>query len=155
MASPCHETAALKPHSHRANVVDTSHGEIKANRVPALAAIRHCSTRKIDMQIYAQILVILLTHPAALAMGSTGVCHLPSTPSLPFASPIHLTSFHLFSFSLPPLLATSFSLSFCLRTARFRSENAFFPSRRAPVRAAGLWWETAGKGRRWEMGERL
>lgn len=84
--------------SHRANVVDTSHGEIKANRVPALAAIRHCSAGKIDMQIYAQILVILLTRPAALAMARRVYAIYRRHPRSLRTS--HPPSFHLFSFSL-------------------------------------------------------
>lgn len=98
--------------NHQANVADTSHSEIKANRVRALAAIRHCSTRKIDMQIYAQILVISLTRPAAFAMAQRVDSIHPSTP------PSHLLSTQFLSlrflFLSSSLGLHSFSLSFCL-----------------------------------------
>lgn len=104
--------------SHEANVVATSPDEIKGHRVP-LGAIRHRSNEKIDMQIYAQILVILLSRSAALATAvrfpTSSPCILLSptlTPcylagsaivrafllrllsiSLPWAPPVH--SFHV------------------------------------------------------------
>jgi len=121
-----HHCAVKQPRlscSHRANVADTtSHGEIKGNRVPPwLAAIRHCSARKIDMQIYAQILVISLARPASPCNGSTAVCHPPLTPSSLSCSSLRLPNFILL-LSLARSLARSlvrvshsFSLSLCLR----------------------------------------
>ena len=88
--------------NHRANVADISRSEIKANRVRALMAVRHCSTGKIDMQIYAQILVILLTRPAARCNGSTGADGIhPLTPSpLSHLLSTQFLSLHFLSFFL-------------------------------------------------------
>lgn len=99
-ASPYRETATLKLQAicHRTNVADTSHSEIKANRVRAPRRhTRHCSTGKIDMQIYAQILVILLTRPAALATAQRvdGIYPLTSSP------PSHLLSTQFLSLRSP------------------------------------------------------
>lgn len=92
--------------SHEANVVGTCPDEIKGHRVP-LGAIRHRSNEKIDMQIYAQILVILLSRSAALATAvrfpTSSPCILLSS-TLPYSiSPIR-SSFARFSyaFSLSP-----------------------------------------------------
>jgi len=141
--------------SHRANVADIFHGEIKENRVPPwLAAIRHCSARKIDMQIYAQILVISPARPASPCNGSTGVCHPPLTPSSLSRSSPRLPNFiRPLSLSFARSLAIRIvSLYHCARGARSDSENAFFPSRRAPARAGGLRQGVAGGGRRWVRG---
>lgn len=123
MASPCRETAALKLQPPGANVADTSHGEIKANRVRTLTAIRHCSAEKIDMQIYAQILVISLTRPAALATAQRADGIHPSAPS----PPLHLLSTQFLSLRLfspsPRLDSHSFSLSFCLRRSFQQREH--------------------------------
>lgn len=110
-------------YDHQANVADTSHSEIKANRVRTLATIRHCSTEKIDMQIYAQILVISLTRPAALATAQRVDGIHPSTPSL--SSHLLSTNFFLFaSFFLSLSLDShSFSLSFCLRCSFQQREH--------------------------------
>jgi len=97
--------------------------EIKANCVRVLVAIRHCSTGKIDMQIYAQILVILLTRPAALASAQRVDGIHPLTPSFPshFLSTKFL-SLHFFSSSFP-LDSHSFSLSFRLRCSFQQREH--------------------------------
>lgn len=132
MASPCRETAALKLQPPGANVADTSHGEIKANRVRTLTAIRHCSAEKIDMQIYAQILVISLTRPAALATAQRAD-GIPVGTLAPFAPLIHPISFSS-PLSLPrPVSIRIVSLCHSVCDAHFSSENTFFPSRRAPV----------------------
>lgn len=109
--------------NHRTNVTDTSHSEIKANRVRVLAAVRHYSTGKIDMQIYAQILVILLTRPAALATAqrADGIHSLTPSPLSHLLSTQFL-SLRFLSFSLS-LSLHSFSLSFCLRCSFQQREH--------------------------------
>lgn len=89
------------------------------------------------MQIYAQILVILLTRPAALAIARRVYAIYRRHPRSLHTS--HPPNF----FPSIRLLASSairiVSLYHSVCDARFRSENAFFPSsRRAPVCAAGL-----------------
>ena len=135
---PCREQPRLSC-NHRANVADISHSEIKANRVRALTAVQHCSTGKIDMQIYAQILVILLTRPCSPCNGSTGGWHTPVDTVAPFAPLIHPISFSSLSFFLS-LSVCIVSLYHSVCDAHFSSENTFFPSRRALVArcAAGL-----------------
>lgn len=133
-------------------MADTTHSEIKANRVRALAAIRHCSTRKIDMQIYAQILVISLTRPAALATAQRVDGIHPSTPS----PPSHLLSTQFLSLCLLLSLALSVrivSLYHSVCDAHFSSENTFFPSRHAPVARQGCDRGLTGvDGGRWVRG---
>lgn len=122
---------ACLSYDHQANVADTSHSEIKANRVRTLATIRHCSTKKIDMQIYAQILVISLTRPAALATAQRVDGIHPSTPSP--SSHLLSTNFFLFASFFFFLSTRIVSLYHSVYDAHFSSENTFFPSRRAPV----------------------
>lgn len=101
-------------------MADTSHSEIKANRVRAFVAIQHCSTRKIDMQIYAQILVISLIRPAALAMAQRMDGIHPSTP------PSHLLSTQFLSLRflfLSPSLDPHSSSLFCLRCSFQQREH--------------------------------
>lgn len=144
--------------SHRANVVDTSRSEIKANRVPAR---RHTTLFRQENR-YAN----LRANPSNLARpscspcndGSTGVCHPPSsTPSLPLSLSL--------SFSRPPRKPVpSFSTSFSPRAlflpshplvslyhpvcdARFSSKDAFFSFRRAPCEIAGLRRRLGGRVR--------
>lgn len=117
-----------------------------------LVAIRHCSARKIDMQIYAQILVISLARPAALATTARRVCAIYCRRRRR-----HPRSFDLSLFFSRPLLATpsyrsrllSLRVSLSLSShplvslyhpvcdARFSSKYAFFSFRRAPVLRAG------------------
>lgn len=140
-----------------------------------LVAIRHCSARKIDMQIYAQILVISLARPAALATTARRVCaiycrrrrrrrHPRSFDlSLFFSRPLRnsvlsfSTSFSSrLSFSSFP--SPSFSLSSCLRCSFQQQIRVLFLSAcsRAPRGIAGLrrWGRARGRSdaERWVRG---
>lgn len=131
-------------------MADTSHSEIKANRVRAPRRhTRHCSTGKIDMQIYAQILVILLTRPAALATAQRvdGIYPLTSSP------PSHLLSTQFLSLRSPSYSLSlgphSFSLSFCLRCSFQQREHVLSLSACSRC-AAGL--RQGADGGRWVRG---
>lgn len=171
-ASAWRETAARLSCIHRANVVDTSHGEIKANRVPAFAAraIRHrFLPGKIDMQIYAQILVISLYPPCSLC--ATARVRAIQRRRYPFPAPFahtiyspQLLSPHSLrlSLSLARASRTQFSLYrsvYATLSFSAREERAFVHSLGVLSSAAGMVGDqgrAAGRGlRQWETGERL
>lgn len=131
-----------------------------------LAAIRHCSARKIDMQIYAQILVISLARPATTARRvcaihcrrrrqrhphSLDLSFFPSLAS--FATPSHrsrLLSLLVLFLSCFPFPLVSLYHPVC--DARFSSKDAFFSFRRASVLRAGSRVCDGRAGRRSDVG---
>lgn len=100
-----------------------------------LAAIRHCSAGKIDMQIYAQILVISpVLQPLQRRLDGcvpstlVGTLALPHPPRKPV--PSFSTSFspRTLSLSLSPSPSPSFSLSSCLRCSFQQQRRVLFLS---------------------------
>lgn len=143
-ASAWRETAARLSCIHRANVVDTSHGEIKANRVPAFARRpRHTTPFSSAWENrYAN----LRANPSNLALPALqplrdGSCaRHPARRRYPFPAPFAHTIYPpklLSPHSLRLSLSLSrahivFSLSFCLRDA------IVFSERRTRVRSLSL-----------------
>lgn len=134
--------------SHRANVVDTSYGKIKGNRVPPCSPPYDTVIRQENRYANLRANPSNLARPSRHPLQRLDGC-VPSTEVDTLAPFIPLRSLPSSSTKLPSLSRFAIvSLYYCVCGARFNGESAFFLSRRAPVRSQGCdrEWRGAGDG---------